>query len=111
MDGAVALQVSGPLRMLSDESGSGIAGGDWEDLFSAVMDRPVQMTSGSGFGSDASSEPGVEQMRERVLECVATPVRCSTAQTLPCPLAKRQRATHAFFSRAGADVPAAQQDP
>lgn len=71
MDGDAAFQAFAPARTLAQDTGAGIADGDWDDLFNAVKDRLIRIVSESGSGLAAPSEPGAAQIRDQVLDCVA----------------------------------------
>ncbi len=66
-----AFLASVPTRVPADETGSGIAIGDWNDLFNAVKDRLTRTVSGNCDGLGGSSDLGAAQIRNSVLECVA----------------------------------------
>jgi hypothetical protein len=71
MDGCAARQARVPVPLPALDTSSGIAGGDWDDLFNAVKYRLVHIVSERGFGPARLSEAGIAQVRDRVFECVS----------------------------------------
>ena len=71
MDGDTTHIASASARLPADDRGSGIADGDWDDLFNAVQDQLTHLVSDGAFGSATSIAPGAAQIRDGVLDCVA----------------------------------------
>lgn len=71
VDGDTSLPVSAPVRLQAQDTGSGIADGDWDDLFNAVQDQLTHIVSGGEAGAYKASVLSSAQIRECVLDCVA----------------------------------------
>lgn len=71
IDGDAVFLVPAPTRVPVLDTGSGIAIGDWDDLLNSVKARLTRTVSEIPCGLAASSDPGVAQIRDAVLECVA----------------------------------------
>ncbi len=71
MDGDTTLIATASARLSADDRGSGIADGDWDDLFNAVQDQLTHLVSDGAFGSATHIALGAAQIRDGVLDCVA----------------------------------------
>lgn len=66
-----AIQVDSPAR-LPPEKGTGMAAGEWHDLFNTVNDRLFHIACAGTPAGHMEPEPGATGYRERLLECVST---------------------------------------
>lgn len=71
VDADTALLDPMPARVQAQDIGSGIADGDWDDLFIAVQEQLAHAVSGGLAGPTSASELCPVQIRECVLDCVA----------------------------------------